>query len=361
MCRAFNIDRILSRFFNPPLAFRQLQARTGTLISGSAALQFFDRSFYKESDLDIYVPKKYRVEAGEFLLRCGYSFIPGQRQEATFYKAVEQRRVTDDAGAYAFRGVAAVLTFEKPAASGSAVNLKVQLIVAAKSPMEIILNFHSTCVMNVISFENAYSLYPKATFEARSSLVCATDGPKQEPAMEKYKERGWTMVKQTSVAELKDLFHFKRASCRYMGDKYCWTIPLDKDSITELVQPGIGKVSSMLTHDPVAASNWKLIYNPILGGSMHFDSLSETHLELKYVYASEQMVSLLYSVTSLFPSHEVRARRLKGVQRYYDEEYISLCLLHFQFQSGLQAIVETVAKDYMLPSHSGARLLQDDD
>ena len=34
MRRSFNINRILSSFITSPLAFRQLQARTGALISG---------------------------------------------------------------------------------------------------------------------------------------------------------------------------------------------------------------------------------------------------------------------------------------------------------------------------------------
>jgi hypothetical protein len=55
LARAFNIDRHLSRFFDNPKAFRKLQAETATAISGSSALQFFQRTFYPESDLDLYV------------------------------------------------------------------------------------------------------------------------------------------------------------------------------------------------------------------------------------------------------------------------------------------------------------------
>ena len=43
---AFNIDARLSPFFDDPRAFRSLQARTGTVISGSTALQFFERAIY---------------------------------------------------------------------------------------------------------------------------------------------------------------------------------------------------------------------------------------------------------------------------------------------------------------------------
>lgn len=50
--RAFDINCSPSRFISDPIAFRILQARTGTVVSGSFALQFFDRTFYPESDLD---------------------------------------------------------------------------------------------------------------------------------------------------------------------------------------------------------------------------------------------------------------------------------------------------------------------
>ncbi|KAF9065893.1 hypothetical protein BDP27DRAFT_1366057 [Rhodocollybia butyracea] len=38
--------------------------------------------------------------------------------------------------------------------------MKIQLITARNSALDIILNFHSTIVMNVISHSHAYSLYP---------------------------------------------------------------------------------------------------------------------------------------------------------------------------------------------------------
>jgi hypothetical protein len=53
--RTININRILKRFFPEPDVFRVLQRQTGTLISGSQALQFFDRTFYPESDLDLFL------------------------------------------------------------------------------------------------------------------------------------------------------------------------------------------------------------------------------------------------------------------------------------------------------------------
>ena len=53
--RAFNVNRFLARFFSDAIAFRALEVRIGTLTSESAALQFFDRTFYPKSDLGLFV------------------------------------------------------------------------------------------------------------------------------------------------------------------------------------------------------------------------------------------------------------------------------------------------------------------
>lgn len=53
--RTFDINSHLEHFFDDPISFRVLQARTNAIVSGSNALQFFDRTHYERSDLDVYV------------------------------------------------------------------------------------------------------------------------------------------------------------------------------------------------------------------------------------------------------------------------------------------------------------------
>ncbi|KAH9942558.1 hypothetical protein B0H21DRAFT_523328 [Amylocystis lapponica] len=192
----FNINRHLSRFFDDVPAFRTLQARTSTLISGSSAVQFFDRSYYPESDLDLYVHECRRHELGKWLIEHGYHFVANTRQDTSFdVAAVDWRIPPSDDDYDGMRGVATVYTFEKTTQGVPESVLKVQLVIASRTPIEVILSFHSTCVMNVISYEKAYALYPRATFEERRSLVCPTDGLPQEPAINKYATRGWEMVR----------------------------------------------------------------------------------------------------------------------------------------------------------------------
>ena len=144
MTRAFKLEKILSRFFSDPLDFRRLQARTATLISGSTALQFFDRSFWPESDLDLYVHMQFAKDVGDYMLREGYTFIPNKIQVEDFELASEESMIKDSPDFYSFRGVASVFTFQKKTESGA---LKVQLIVAKHSSIEVILHFHSSMLL----------------------------------------------------------------------------------------------------------------------------------------------------------------------------------------------------------------------
>lgn len=142
---AFNINASLQRFFPDPTSFRSLQAVTGTLIAGSFALQFFDRAFYPESDLDLYVPYEQALKVALWLMHVGYSFKPSAFQPRDFLVAIEQLRptpMTFYSGYGDMRGIAAVFTFDAPSRQGSI--LKVQCIVTLHASMEAILSFHSS-------------------------------------------------------------------------------------------------------------------------------------------------------------------------------------------------------------------------
>lgn len=150
IARSFNIDTHLSRFFTDPLAFRALQARTGTLISGSNALQFLLRTHWPEADLDIYCPYEARADVGWWLVEDGYRFVPNSRQDPSFHVAIDQARqpgteATDNPYSR-LKGVSAVYTFAKRVhdPEGPSRKLKVQIIVAYYSPMDAIFNFHSS-------------------------------------------------------------------------------------------------------------------------------------------------------------------------------------------------------------------------
>lgn len=144
--RFYNINKHLTRYFPDPISFRCLQARTGTLISGSSALQFFERLHWDESDLDIYTYYESREEVGSWLLQQGYRFQPNSRQSIDFNDAVNEAHLPEDVVESPYRrmkGVSAVYTFLKHDETRAPRQLKVQIIVALRCPMDVILSFHS--------------------------------------------------------------------------------------------------------------------------------------------------------------------------------------------------------------------------
>ena len=145
---AYDIRKLLSRYFPEDQidAFRYLQDRTRTLISGSTALQFFDRTYYEGSDLDLYVEGRHAKEVLYFIRDKGYVFDPRDGQpkdldDAIDYAADDPYRYQDDPEyAELVNAISAVFNFSQ---NGK----KIQVITSRQteySPLSIILSFHSS-------------------------------------------------------------------------------------------------------------------------------------------------------------------------------------------------------------------------
>ncbi|KAI0777561.1 hypothetical protein BD413DRAFT_609896 [Trametes elegans] len=247
--RAFNINKRLLRFFSNPLAFRSLQARTATVISGSFALQFFDRSYYPGSDLDVYChPKSAAIlDVGSFLLSEGYVYQPYAWQLPEFRTEVENtitsitslvpiENLDDDAEdvdelvqLYSVRSMRTVYCFTRapdPTEPHSSAQT-VQIIVPRSSPMAVLLDFHSTCVMNVITFNAAFAFYPLATLEQRVSLTLNEADPRTPAALAKYAARGWrTLANPSPLIPYLEPRAFQVNTPRWVCDSHSWTMRL---------------------------------------------------------------------------------------------------------------------------------------
>lgn len=147
---AWNIDNRLGRYFRDPLAFRTLQARTDTVISGIFAFEFFARTFSPETPLDIYVPLEHFLEVGRWLLadESGqYQFQPSETQLRDFEtnaRLTKPRDVIDitvpENMEDQFTGVVAEFDFvrvDDPA-------VKVRMSVAESSVFKIVFNASSS-------------------------------------------------------------------------------------------------------------------------------------------------------------------------------------------------------------------------
>jgi len=158
----FSPNKLLRRFFYDPLGFRSLQARTGTLISGSQALQLLGRCRWPDSDLDIYVWKESALEVCAWIKDEGYTYKPlyfqtndlEQTLKSNIYQVLmkdpvpidqlhedEAEEILEDIALYNHNSISNVINFEKDI--GSKV-LKTQVVIAKYSPLEMILSFHSS-------------------------------------------------------------------------------------------------------------------------------------------------------------------------------------------------------------------------
>uniref|UniRef100_A0A5K1K394 Cell surface hydrophobicity-associated protein n=1 Tax=Ganoderma boninense TaxID=34458 RepID=A0A5K1K394_9APHY len=402
---AFNIDRLLSRFFPPATpgcsttcalehthteehararAFRSLQAATGTLVSGSAALQFFDRQVWPESDLDLYAYARHRREVGRWLIAEGYRYKPSRFQHPSFEIEVKQCVVARPNGIYSMPGVLAIFTFVKPLpesepavpprrrgtppvedvisvtetgastdeeseGGGQPKELKVQIIVAKNTPMEVILGFHSTTVMNVISYEKAYCLFPRATLEERRALVSSSclgrdGGTPREDGLDKYRRRGWTIHYYLPAHEIvpdssaqsffptprsarfpsPSAFGLPRTAAsrsptfrfgwRWIDDSCSWVLSLPQTGITP---PAAANGSTLArTHDPVAVCNWEVRCDPSRGTLMHFETVGCKVLRYMYLVTDAQLLDYDEELPALCRDflHNLASRRLSSLR-----------------------------------------------
>lgn len=148
LLRAYSIFTVLEPYLTPTETnqFRIIQAFTGLLILGSAAFQLFIRRTrcdprFNTSDLDLYVEHRYSMIVGKFLVWCRYEFVARPDQSQNFAMAVTE--VEGKIRGYADRnysdgrGFAGVYNFVKG-------GMKIQLITARNSVLDIVLNFHSS-------------------------------------------------------------------------------------------------------------------------------------------------------------------------------------------------------------------------
>ncbi|RDB23243.1 hypothetical protein Hypma_009684 [Hypsizygus marmoreus] len=261
-------------------AFRELQAKTGMLISGSTALQFFDRTCYPDTDLDLYVMHTGAFEVSHWLTTIGYRYQPSLNGPSTFVWAFLDASAGQTPAApplYPRRGIIGVFGFFNPGCHQS-----VQLIVVIFSPIEVILDFHSTCMMNFIAHDRAVALYPYETFERGVSLICQVAGPHHVEARTKYVRRGWSMALHLTHAQTTDPKSDFCIGHRFVGDKKCWSIPLPS-------VPGYGPST-------IKANSWNHGYSILLGGKPTAMRLTGPCPVGQYIVAGSNILSFIMPI-----------------------------------------------------------------
>jgi hypothetical protein len=81
--------------------------------------------------------------------------------------------------------------------------------------------------MNLITHNKAYSIFPRATFKDRCSLMFESKvRDSMVKARDKYEKRGWTFVEGYEIQQHDPLSGFRKG-IRRLGDSKCWSISLD--------------------------------------------------------------------------------------------------------------------------------------
>ncbi|EJD35695.1 hypothetical protein AURDEDRAFT_175209 [Auricularia subglabra TFB-10046 SS5] len=261
---AFNVTKLLApRFFSEEevIEFRNLQARLQFLISGSMALQLLDQTRYPNSDLDVYTFPNDAEVLGRWLLAHGWTYRSLKDGNLTFDAALAQmpplledepteRRERREK--YASVAIRELFHFKRTRVyeDGRTEDVELQIIVADLCPMQAILAFHSTVVMNYIAWDHACALYPLGSLEERRALVTYDKDRKFKLTMMKYASRGFRIDSTIFTTQTtRGAFRF---GTRFVGDGQCWTIKLDT---TDIIPP-----PSHERHD-MAVNGWTLGYH----------------------------------------------------------------------------------------------------
>lgn len=146
--------------------------------------------------------------------------------------------------------------------------------------------------MNIIAFNKAYCLYPRATLQERLSLVCTfRDDADVECVYTRYNNRGWGIIRSYRMAPGFTLDPSFSYGARWIDDGFSWSIPLSYHFKHEVIS--INSQTPPLVHDPVSITSWILI----AGGrditdpaAMRFCQIKDETLFYHYVMTGTDLV-----------------------------------------------------------------------
>ncbi|KAJ3927262.1 MAG: hypothetical protein NXY57DRAFT_1042571 [Lentinula lateritia] len=185
--------------------FQDLQAKTNLIVSGSVALNFFTYNTYNDN-LDPFCHLNECLTVGAWYISRKYAYRPVPPQLSSFKDEVLRvqeivRRYSEHPTSNGLHGdvdissTVQIWTFHNGTST-------IQLFASSCSPLEILLLFHSTCVMNVLTHRAAYCFFPHLTLIENCSLLNSVNLPfsdRQLLSLVKYGQRGFYFMNMPSV------------------------------------------------------------------------------------------------------------------------------------------------------------------
>ncbi|KAH9476216.1 hypothetical protein JR316_0011787 [Psilocybe cubensis] len=217
----------------------------------------------------------------------------------------------------------------------------VQLITTCQSVVECILGYHSTSVMNFVTFEKVYSLYPNATFGHQVSLLQpSADLKRAQKFLAKYHSHGLKFVFSIPSQTLKMDRHIQsriqsirdNVNVGYSSSRGHVLIVLDYDPYPELFSPGIRRVGDRhcwvysLPLLPkanqtsfVEANLWALLLNEF--DCLHFGVRRISGIALDFHYTAADVYQLHKRVKKAIKSWE------RGIRQKDDRVHATVLYL----------------------------------
>ncbi|KAK7044047.1 hypothetical protein VNI00_007762 [Paramarasmius palmivorus] len=275
----FGLEALYGTFFEKPEdieAFRVYQAKSEALVSGSALVRVLSRGEFDPSDLDVFVNLVYVLGLGDLLRRFGFRFVPfstvfdGRRrksvqQDPDFKKAVQAEfsSRSPNTGTVAERyddyTIAGVFNFENDD------HRRIQIVATRHEPIEAILGFYSTLVMNVATATQIISLYPSTSFVRRWALYLKPYSWAVVRARMKYELRGWRPWDLVTAEQAVALDSELSIKTRWIGDRHCWVVDLPPMAT---YNPPAGSYRSLMT------TSWNLRYPASTGARLVVNRMS---------------------------------------------------------------------------------------
>lgn len=160
--------------------------------------------------------------------------------------------------------------------------------------------------MNVISYNAAYSLYPRATFEERKTLSLNVDNEGEVRALGKYAIRGWRIVYTIWPHEEKTSSFYLNHT-RWVDDNKSWVIPLNLNGVATR-QPS-SMTSEAFEWDPVAQNSWTLERRGLEKLLFTYRTLKSTLFRYNYLVADLGFMHVLLNFIKKQGSMEVAKRQ----------------------------------------------------
>lgn len=138
-------DLFFARWFSRPLSFREVLGECGAIVSGSQALQFFDRTVYDDSDLDIFMQLDRFTLMHRWLSSAGYK-MTGMREQYQIEQRVRFLREAEERGEKSRSVLRAVFSYSRhDGLFGMTRTRVIQVVIVESDPVEFILSdFHTS-------------------------------------------------------------------------------------------------------------------------------------------------------------------------------------------------------------------------